>query len=151
MTDDDVLQQLRAAWSGRGMVRWLDDADQVEQRPNSIRDGRHAMGRSTVIVTCPFCHADIEAYAWSLAGSGKRCTCGALHGRDMSQGWKIDPAEPPTPEPVKRGYAVMRADDDTVHGRVLEVLFGGSMLTVKWFGGDVETVRADQVRSAPHA
>lgn len=53
--------------------------------------------------------------------------------------------------PIKRGYGVMRADDNTVHGLVLDVLFDGSMLTVKWLGGDVETVRAEQVRSAPHA
>lgn len=54
-------------------------------------------------------------------------------------------------EQAKRGHAVMRADDETVHGRVLDVLFDGDMLTVKWFGGDVETVRAEQVRPAPHA
>lgn len=54
-------------------------------------------------------------------------------------------------EQAKRGHAVMRADDNTVHGRVLDVLFDGDMLTVKWFGGDVETVRAEQVRPAPHA
>lgn len=51
--------------------------------------------------------------------------------------------------PIQRGYAVMRADDNTVHGRVLDVLFDGAMLTVKWFGGDVETVTADKVRPAP--
>lgn len=53
--------------------------------------------------------------------------------------------------PIKRGYPVMRADDNTVHGRVLDVLFDGAMLTVKWFGGDVETVSADQVRPAARA
>lgn len=36
-------------------------------------------GRSTYVVTCPFCDTDTEARAWSLAGSGKRCECGALH------------------------------------------------------------------------
>lgn len=36
-------------------------------------------GRSTVTVTCPFCGTDTQAYLWSLAGSGKRCECGAVH------------------------------------------------------------------------
>jgi len=26
---------------------------------------------------CPFCDTVTEAYVWSLAGSGKRCECGA--------------------------------------------------------------------------
>ena len=36
-------------------------------------------GRSYYVVTCPFCGCDVEARAWSLAGSGKRCECGAVH------------------------------------------------------------------------
>lgn len=73
----------------RPPVRWADGADQVETLDHYARPGRAAMGRSTVIITCPFCRADIEAYVWSLAGGGKRCTCGALHGpRGDSRAWK---------------------------------------------------------------
>lgn len=38
-------------------------------------------GRSSIDIQCPFCLAVIEAYLWSLAGGGKRCTCGAKHHR----------------------------------------------------------------------
>jgi hypothetical protein len=129
-------------------VRWLDPADQVERRRHEQRPGRSAMGKSTVIVTCPFCHADIEAYAWSMAGRGKRCTCGVLHGwGGMSLGWKTDDA----PHRYWERDSVVRADDTTVRGRVLDVLFGGDMLTIKWYGGDVETIASDQVRPDPNA
>jgi hypothetical protein len=32
----------------------------------------------TATAVCGFCCAWIKIYVWSLAGSGKRCTCGAL-------------------------------------------------------------------------
>lgn len=35
-------------------------------------------GRSTKMVKCPFCGEEVEVYIWSFAGSGKRCSCGAL-------------------------------------------------------------------------
>lgn len=141
-----TMDELRAAWSGRGLVRWLDDAEKTERRQHELRHGRSAMGRSTVIITCPFCHADIEAYAWSLAGSGKRCTCGALHGpHGTSMGWKTHDG----PHVYHVKDPVTRADDATTRGRVLDVLFDGDMLTVKWYGGDVETISTDQVRPAP--
>lgn len=42
---------------------------------------RHsAMGRTRILIECPFCGAEVWAFVWSLAGSGKRCPCGALHG-----------------------------------------------------------------------
>jgi hypothetical protein len=129
-------------------VRWADPADQVERRRHEQRPGRSAMGKSTVIVTCPFCHADIEAYAWSMAGRGKRCTCGVLHGwGGLSLGWKTDDS----PHTYLPKDLVLRADDDTVRGRVLDVLFDGDMLTIKWYGGDVETIASDQVRPDPNA
>jgi hypothetical protein len=34
-------------------------------------------GRSKMVLLCPFCGAEVTAYRWSLAGSGKRCDCGA--------------------------------------------------------------------------
>lgn len=38
-----------------------------------------AAGRSFYTVECPFCGVAVQARAWSLAGSGKRCECGAVH------------------------------------------------------------------------
>lgn len=43
-----------------------------------VRASRH--GKSTMMVKCPFCEKKIEVYIWSFAGSGKRCSCGALLG-----------------------------------------------------------------------
>lgn len=37
------------------------------------------MGRSSIDIRCPFCNAVVTAYIWSLAGHGKKCTCGAMH------------------------------------------------------------------------
>ena len=33
-----------------------------------------------MMVKCPFCGRELEVYIWSFAGSGKRCSCGALLG-----------------------------------------------------------------------
>ena len=69
-------------------VKWSSPIDLVEEASNTQREGRSAMGKSTTIVTCPFCGRDTEAYTWSLAGGGKRCPCGALHGyRGISRRW----------------------------------------------------------------
>jgi len=37
--------------------------------------GYHSMpnGRSYIYIRCPFCGAEVKAYIWSLAGSGKKC------------------------------------------------------------------------------
>ena len=61
--------------------RKIDVADLPwEDRVHDRYRGRSAMGRSTVWITCPFCDTKVEAYIWSLAGSGKRCPgCGAIH------------------------------------------------------------------------
>ena len=32
------------------------------------------VGRTKVLLDCPWCHDQVEAFLWSLAGSGKRCT-----------------------------------------------------------------------------
>ena len=38
------------------------------------------MGKSRFDIECPFCKTVVTVYAWSLAGSGKRCPkCRALH------------------------------------------------------------------------
>lgn len=43
-----------------------------------LRELWREFGRIKVEIHCPFCEDDVEAYLWSLAGSGKRCPCGAL-------------------------------------------------------------------------
>ena len=57
----------------------VNDAN-VEIRTFRVLGHRPEMGRSTVDVECPFCLGCITAYLWSIHGSGKRCTCGALLG-----------------------------------------------------------------------
>lgn len=53
-----------------------------EFRPTiNLGIGSSEHGRSTMIVKCPFCKEEFEVYIWSFAGSGKRCSCGALLGR----------------------------------------------------------------------
>ena len=52
----------------------------MEQRKYKKRPGKIENGRSTVFVECPFCQTEVEAFIWSLAGSGKKCPkCGAVH------------------------------------------------------------------------
>lgn len=51
-----------------------------EKREHKKYGYQSRMGKSTVKIDCPFCGETITAFLWSLAGSGKKCTCGALHG-----------------------------------------------------------------------
>ncbi len=59
-----------------------------EWRPHETHVLSRRHGRLHVEITCPFCGTVMDGYAWSLAGSGKRCTgtmadgtlCKALHG-----------------------------------------------------------------------
>lgn len=44
-------------------------------------------GRTQRRITCPFCLERFTAYIWSLAGCGKRCSCGAIFG--MIAGFKL--------------------------------------------------------------
>ena len=47
----------------------------------TLRVKRAPAGRTTADVECPFCGVVTQVRVWSLAGSGKRCDCGALlHG-----------------------------------------------------------------------
>lgn len=36
-------------------------------------------GRAKVRIVCPYCGVSVDAFLWSLAGSGKLCRCGAKH------------------------------------------------------------------------
>jgi hypothetical protein len=39
------------------------------------------IGKSYIMIECPFCSKVVKAYVWSLAGGGKKCECGAIHVR----------------------------------------------------------------------
>jgi len=45
-----------------------------------LEEARRPNGRSSLTIRCPFCDGVTEAFRWSLAGSGKRCRCGAKFG-----------------------------------------------------------------------
>lgn len=65
----------------------------VESRELIAAGGRSRMGRSTVVIVCPFCRSHVEAFIWSLAGGGKRCDCGALFG-SLGNGYHWATPEP---------------------------------------------------------
>lgn len=52
-----------------------------EERTYTVVHEVSEMGRSRITIVCPFCGEHVVAYRWSLAGSGKRCGCGALFDR----------------------------------------------------------------------
>ena len=61
----------------------------MEPKVSTTRDGREireiaeqgnyrsSFGSSTYDVRCPFCQEWTMVYAWSFAGGGKKCDCGA--------------------------------------------------------------------------
>jgi hypothetical protein len=55
-----------------------------EKRAYGVKRETCAHGRNTITFDCPFCGLETTAYLWSLAGSGKRCPCGAKHGNGDS-------------------------------------------------------------------
>jgi hypothetical protein len=61
----------------------------VERERFATSGGRSGVGRTTIIIHCPFCRSEVTAYLWSLAGGGKRCDCGALFsGYGLAYRWK---------------------------------------------------------------
>ena len=50
-----------------------------ESRLHERKIVSRASGRTLAAIECPFCGCTVQAYVWSLAGSGKRCECGAVH------------------------------------------------------------------------
>jgi len=63
------------------------EARQIESR-QWVEKWRHALnGKSSIGLECPFCYEVVRAYLWSLP-NGKRCTCGAFHGRLQSTHWR---------------------------------------------------------------
>jgi hypothetical protein len=57
----------------------MESNPEIEVKHYTWHEGHSEMGRSTIVITCPFCGQEIEAYKWSLAGCGKKCFCGAKH------------------------------------------------------------------------
>ena len=53
--------------------------EEIEIREYEVVRERAEFGRSTMDIKCPFCGEVTTAYKWSLAGSGKKCDCGAKH------------------------------------------------------------------------
>jgi hypothetical protein len=51
----------------------------IEKREYTYINLSRKRGRSSILITCPFCERKVVAYVWSLAGSGKKCSCGAHH------------------------------------------------------------------------
>ena len=49
-------------------------------------DGQGHPTQLRIRIQCAFCEGWTIAYLWSLAGSGKKCSCGALLTRNF--GWK---------------------------------------------------------------
>ena len=50
-----------------------------ERRKFTMTWGESTVGRTIVYITCPYCGTVSRCYAWSVAGCGKRCQCGAKH------------------------------------------------------------------------
>lgn len=51
-------------------------------REFTVRQRRSEMGKSRVLIECPFCSTQFWAYIWSISGGGKKCenkSCGAMH------------------------------------------------------------------------
>ncbi len=69
-------------------VTTWDDARAAESRDYEI-DHATLESPSSIVYwfECPWCHAKVKAYLWSLAGGGKRCSCGAIFGT-LGRGYK---------------------------------------------------------------
>lgn len=63
------------------------NARQVESRQWAEVWRTPENGRTSIGLECPFCFEVVKAYVWSLP-NGKRCLCGAFHGRLKSTHWR---------------------------------------------------------------
>lgn len=48
-----------------------------------LRTGLKPPSSNFSVCECPFCKAQTRAFWWSLAGSGKKCVCGAKYDSDL--------------------------------------------------------------------
>ncbi|WP_162892738.1 hypothetical protein [Pseudomonas savastanoi] len=69
------------------MAAMNENARQVESRRWMQAWRQPENGRTSIGLECPFCLEVVKAYVWSLP-NGKRCPCGAFHGRFMSTHWR---------------------------------------------------------------
>lgn len=67
------------------------DYASAEKRAFRVKRSISEMGRSAICFDCPFCAVEVKGFLWSLAGSGKRCSCGAMHKMDVS--YKVNSEE----------------------------------------------------------
>ena len=51
--------------------------DKLAEKGEVLSTGLKAPSSNFSIVKCPFCKQSVKAFWWSLAGSGKKCGCGA--------------------------------------------------------------------------
>jgi len=65
------------------------EARQVEARTWVTQWRVSQNGKTRIGLECPFCYVVVETYVWSLP-NGKRCVCGAMHGRFGSTHWVQD-------------------------------------------------------------
>lgn len=65
----------------------------LEERPYTTHDHVRTRGKSSVVAECPFCHASMVIFLWSIAGNGKKlCACGAaLHADRIARKLVNDP------------------------------------------------------------
>ncbi|TCV51436.1 hypothetical protein [Pseudomonas sp. 460] len=69
------------------MAAMSENARQVESRRWMQAWRQPENGRTSIGLECPFCFEVVKAYVWSLP-NGKRCSCGAFHGRFLSTHWR---------------------------------------------------------------
>lgn len=61
-------------------MSYKDLYDKSQARNYSVVDEEKEMGRSRILILCPFCKTNVWAFVWSLAGKGKICPgCKAKH------------------------------------------------------------------------
>ena len=65
----------------------------MQEHPYRTSGRVSAMGKSSVVATCPFCAGSVTIFLWSIAGNGKkRCSCGAaLHSDGIARKLIGDP------------------------------------------------------------
>jgi hypothetical protein len=79
------------------------DGALYELRPYTTGYYRGVHGHSTLEVFCPFCGTKWDVYLWSFAGSGKRCTCGAMLSLRGGAWRKVEPTKVSAPVPTVPG------------------------------------------------
>lgn len=59
--------------------RLMHSMNDTEIKQHTRTGAVSSFGKSYTFITCPFCGEETKAFLWSLAGSGKKCTCGVIH------------------------------------------------------------------------